>query len=125
MCQARNSVPNARLDDAAEDPALGSMRDDFAEHLRTKFSPLPVAAEPMLTAAGFTIVTANFDSKAEGAYTCACGRTRAHADPEGSLCVAADPLKRRALHCPAATSVFSANRADPESRRQWRALGPM
>ncbi len=63
MCQARNSVLNAWLDDPAEDPALGYTRDDFAEHLRTEFSPFRWLPEPMLTAAGFTIVTANFDGK--------------------------------------------------------------
>jgi ubiquinone/menaquinone biosynthesis C-methylase UbiE len=55
---------------AAEDPALGYTRDDFAEHLRTEFSTFRWLFEPMLAAAGFTVAAASFDGKVYGAYTC-------------------------------------------------------
>ena len=58
------------LDDAAADPSRGYTREDFAEHLRTEFSTFRWLLEPMLTAAGFTIVTASFERSVYGAYTC-------------------------------------------------------
>jgi ubiquinone/menaquinone biosynthesis C-methylase UbiE len=64
------AVVHAWLDDAADDPSLGYSRDDFAEHLRTEFSTFRWLFEPMLAAAGFTIVTASFDDQVYGTYTC-------------------------------------------------------
>jgi SAM-dependent methyltransferase len=58
------------LDDAVEDPARGYTREDFAEHLRTEFSTFRWLLEPMLAAAGFTVVAADFDGSIYGAYTC-------------------------------------------------------
>ena len=58
------------LDDAVADPARGYTREDFAEHLRTEFSTFRWLLEPMLAAAGFTVVTADFDGSIYGAYTC-------------------------------------------------------
>ncbi|WP_218951937.1 methyltransferase domain-containing protein [Amycolatopsis anabasis] len=55
---------------AAEDPARGYTRDDFAEHLRTEFSTFRWLLEPMLAAAGFEIVQAEFTRSVYGAYTC-------------------------------------------------------
>jgi hypothetical protein len=58
------------LDGAAGDPSRGYTREDFAEHLRTEFSTFRWLLEPMLAAAGFTIVTASFEGSIYGAYTC-------------------------------------------------------
>jgi FkbM family methyltransferase len=55
---------------AAEDPALGYTRADFAQHLRTEFSTFRWLLEPMLAAAGFEIVTCDFRDAVYGAYTC-------------------------------------------------------
>ena len=65
------TVLDAWLEDAAEDPALGYTRDDFAAHLRTEFSTFRWLFEPMLTAAGLAIVTVGFDRQVYGTYTCA------------------------------------------------------
>jgi ubiquinone/menaquinone biosynthesis C-methylase UbiE len=64
------AVLDAWLEDAADDPSLGYTRDDFAEHVRTEFSTFRWLFEPMLAAAGFTIVTAGFDGQVYGTYTC-------------------------------------------------------
>jgi SAM-dependent methyltransferase len=64
------AVLDAWLEDAAEDPSLGYTRDDFAQHVRTEFSTFRWLLEPMLAAAGFDIVTADFDGQVYGAYTC-------------------------------------------------------
>ena len=64
------AVLGAWLDDAADDPARGYTRDDFAEHLRTEFSTFRWLLEPMLAAAGFRVVTAEFGGRIYGAYTC-------------------------------------------------------
>jgi len=64
------AVLDAWLEDAAEDPSLGYTREDFAEHVRTEFSTFRWLFEPMLTSAGFDIVTAGFDRRVYGAYTC-------------------------------------------------------
>ena len=64
------TVLDAWLKDAADDPSLGYTRDDFAQHLRTEFSTFRWLFEPMLAAAGFTIVTAGFDGQVYGTYTC-------------------------------------------------------
>jgi ubiquinone/menaquinone biosynthesis C-methylase UbiE len=58
------------LDNAAEDPALGYTSADFAEHIRTEHSTFRWLLEPMLAAAGFEIVTTDFDDSVYGAYTC-------------------------------------------------------
>ena len=64
------AVLGAWLDGAADDPARGYTRDDFAGHLRTEFSTFRWLLEPMLTATGFRVVTADFDGRIYGAYTC-------------------------------------------------------
>ena len=64
------AVLDAWLEDAAEDSSLGYTRDDFAEHVRTEFSTFRWLFEPMLTSAGFDIVTVGFDRRIYGAYTC-------------------------------------------------------
>jgi SAM-dependent methyltransferase len=61
------------LDGAADDPALGYTRHDFAEHLRTEHSTFRWLLEPMLDAAGLRIVDAAFRGRIYGAYTCVKG----------------------------------------------------
>jgi ubiquinone/menaquinone biosynthesis C-methylase UbiE len=61
---------HAWLEGAVADPERGYTRDDFAEHLRTEFSTFRWLLEPMLAAAGFTLVTADFNLSIYGAYTC-------------------------------------------------------
>jgi SAM-dependent methyltransferase len=58
------------MDGAVSDPALGYTREDFAEHIRTEHSTFRWLFEPMLTAAGFEIVTVAFDGSVYGEYTC-------------------------------------------------------
>jgi SAM-dependent methyltransferase len=58
------------FDCAATDPADGYTAADYAEHIRTEFSTFRWLLEPMLAAAGFEIVTADFDGRLYGAYTC-------------------------------------------------------
>jgi SAM-dependent methyltransferase len=58
------------LDHAAVDPADGYTATDYAEHIRTEFSTYRWLLEPMLAAAGFEIVTADFSGRLYGAYTC-------------------------------------------------------
>jgi ubiquinone/menaquinone biosynthesis C-methylase UbiE len=58
------------LDHAAADPAAGYTGEDYAEHIRTEFSTFRWLLEPMLAAAGFEIVTADFAGRLYGAYTC-------------------------------------------------------
>lgn len=48
----------------------GYTRADFAEHIRTEHSTFRWLLEPMLVAAGFEIVTAEFSRSICGAYTC-------------------------------------------------------
>jgi ubiquinone/menaquinone biosynthesis C-methylase UbiE len=64
------AVLDAWLADAAEDPSVGYTRDDFSQHLRTEFSTFRWLFEPMLAAAGFVIVTAEFGGQVYGTYTC-------------------------------------------------------
>jgi len=64
------AVLDGWLDGAVEDPSRGYTREDFAEHLRTEFSTFRWLLEPMLAAAGFTIVAAGFEGSIYGAYTC-------------------------------------------------------
>jgi len=61
---------DAWLGGAVSDPELGYTADDFAEHLRSEFSTFRWLFEPMLAAAGFTIVSADFEGAVYGAYTC-------------------------------------------------------
>ena len=58
------------LDHAAEDPAEGYTRADFAVHIRDEHSTFRWLFEPMLAASGFEIVTADFRGRVYGAYTC-------------------------------------------------------
>jgi ubiquinone/menaquinone biosynthesis C-methylase UbiE len=58
------------LEHAATDPAAGYTGEDYAEHIRTEFSTFRWLLEPMLAAAGFEIVTADFEASLYGAYTC-------------------------------------------------------
>lgn len=58
------------LDGATQDAAHGYTREDYAEHLRTEFSTFRWLLEPMITAAGFEIITCEFDHHVSGAYTC-------------------------------------------------------
>ena len=55
---------------AATDPADGYTSADYAEHIRTEFSTYRWLLEPMLAAAGFEIVTADFRGRLYGAYMC-------------------------------------------------------
>jgi SAM-dependent methyltransferase len=55
---------------AASDPADGYTAGDYAEHIRTEFSTYRWLLEPMLAATGFEIVSADFDGRLYGAYTC-------------------------------------------------------
>jgi SAM-dependent methyltransferase len=58
------------FDHAASDPASGYTSEDYAEHIRTEFSTFRWLLEPMLEAAGFEIVSAEFRGRLYGAYTC-------------------------------------------------------
>jgi SAM-dependent methyltransferase len=58
------------FDQAASDPADGYTAADYAEHIRTEFSTFRWLLEPMLATVGFEIVTADFDGRLYGAYTC-------------------------------------------------------
>ena len=55
---------------AADDPAAGYTAEDYAVHIRTEFSTYRWLLEPILAAAGFEIVTAEFERRLYGAYTC-------------------------------------------------------
>ena len=58
------------LDHAAADPTAGYTAEDYAEHIRTEFSTFRWLLQPMLAAAGFEIVSADFRGRLYGAYTC-------------------------------------------------------
>ena len=58
------------LEGAADDPALGYTRADLATHIRTEHSTFRWLLEPMLAAAGFQLLTADFSGSVYGAYTC-------------------------------------------------------
>jgi ubiquinone/menaquinone biosynthesis C-methylase UbiE len=58
------------LDSGAADPSIGYTREDYAEHIRTEYSTFRWLLEPMLTAARFDIVAADFNRPVYGAYTC-------------------------------------------------------
>lgn len=55
---------------AAADPAEGYTGTDYADHIRTEHSTFRWLFEPMLTAAGFEIVAAEFEGRLYGTYTC-------------------------------------------------------
>jgi ubiquinone/menaquinone biosynthesis C-methylase UbiE len=61
------------LDGAADDPTQGYTRADLAEHIRSEYSTFRWLLEPMLAAAGFEILTADFSRSVYGAYTCRRG----------------------------------------------------
>jgi SAM-dependent methyltransferase len=58
------------FDHAASDPADGYTGADYAEHVRTEFSTFRWLLEPILAATGFEIVTAEYDRRLYGSYTC-------------------------------------------------------
>ena len=58
------------FDHAASDPADGYTGADYAEHIRTEFSTFRWLLEAILAATGFQIVTAEYDRRLYGAYTC-------------------------------------------------------
>ena len=64
------AVLGAWIDEAADDPARGYTHDDFAQHLRTEFSTFRWLLEPVLAAAGFRVVTAEFDGRIYSAHMC-------------------------------------------------------
>jgi ubiquinone/menaquinone biosynthesis C-methylase UbiE len=55
---------------AVTDPTIGYTAQDLAEHVRTEHSTFRWLLEPMLDAAGFDIVEADFDRSVYGRYTC-------------------------------------------------------
>jgi SAM-dependent methyltransferase len=55
---------------AAQDPAFGYTADDYAEHIRTEHSTYRWLFEPMLDAAGFDVVSVEYEGRLYGAYTC-------------------------------------------------------
>lgn len=58
------------LGGAADDPAAGYTSEDYATHIRTEHSTFRWLFEPMLTMAGFEVVTAEYHGACYGAYTC-------------------------------------------------------
>jgi len=58
------------LDGAVTDPTVGYTRDDLVEHVRTEHSTFRWLLEPMIDAAGFDIVEADFDRSVYGRYIC-------------------------------------------------------
>lgn len=58
------------LDGAVDDPAVGYTREEYATHIRTEHSTFRWLFEPMLAAAGFDIVSAEYRLGVYGAYTC-------------------------------------------------------
>ena len=58
------------FDNAAADPVDGYTSEDYAEHIRAEFSTFRWLLEPMLAAAGFEILTVEFERHLYGAYTC-------------------------------------------------------
>jgi ubiquinone/menaquinone biosynthesis C-methylase UbiE len=55
---------------AAADPAKGYTSEDYAEHIRTEHSTFRWLLEPMIKTAGFDIVSAEYQGRLYGAYTC-------------------------------------------------------
>lgn len=58
------------LAEAGTDPAVGYTAEDYAEHIRTEHSTFRWLLEPMLNAAGYQILTADYHRSLYGAYTC-------------------------------------------------------
>jgi ubiquinone/menaquinone biosynthesis C-methylase UbiE len=58
------------LEGAADDPARGYTAADLADHIRSEYSTFRWLLEPMLTVAGFAILTADFSGSVYGTYTC-------------------------------------------------------
>ncbi|QSB15452.1 GNAT family N-acetyltransferase [Natronosporangium hydrolyticum] len=58
------------FDGAATDPAQGYTAEDYATHIRTEHSTFRWLFEPMLTQAGFEILTAEYEGRCFGSYTC-------------------------------------------------------
>jgi len=58
------------LDGAVADHAHGYTSHDLAEHVRTEYSTFSWLLEPMIDAAGFDIIEADFDRSVYGRYTC-------------------------------------------------------
>jgi ubiquinone/menaquinone biosynthesis C-methylase UbiE len=58
------------LDRAEGDPVVGYTRQDLAEHVRSEYSTFRWLLEPMVDAAGFDIVEADFDRSIYGRYIC-------------------------------------------------------
>jgi ubiquinone/menaquinone biosynthesis C-methylase UbiE len=58
------------LADAADDPAVGYTAEEYATHIRTEHSTFRWLFEPMLTMAGFEIVTVTYRDSRYGSYTC-------------------------------------------------------
>lgn len=58
------------MDGAVDDPAQGYTREEYATHIRTEHSTFRWLFEPMLEAAGFRIVSAQYRLGVYGAYTC-------------------------------------------------------
>jgi ubiquinone/menaquinone biosynthesis C-methylase UbiE len=58
---------------ASADPATGYTADDYLRHIRTEFSTYRWLFEPMLAAAGFTIVDVAYEARLFGSYTCLKG----------------------------------------------------
>lgn len=67
---AAGDVLDDWLDGAGDDPTRGYTRDDLAKHIRSEHSTYRWLFEPLLAAAGFEIVTADFRRGVYGAYTC-------------------------------------------------------
>jgi ubiquinone/menaquinone biosynthesis C-methylase UbiE len=55
---------------AVDDPAHGYVAQEYAEHIRNEYSTFRWLFEPMLAAAGFEIMTVDFEHSLYGAYTC-------------------------------------------------------
>jgi hypothetical protein len=58
------------LDGVVTDPTVGYTREDLAQHVRTEHSTFRWLLEPIIRAAGFDIVEADFDRSVYGRYTC-------------------------------------------------------
>jgi ubiquinone/menaquinone biosynthesis C-methylase UbiE len=63
-------VLEAWMSAASEDPARGYTRQDFMTHVRTEFSTFTWLLEPLLSAAGFRIVSREIGGRVYATYTC-------------------------------------------------------
>ncbi len=68
--QRASEVFTRWFDGAADDPAHGYTREDFAEHIRSEHSTFRWLFEPMLAAAGLHIAEAAFERSVYGSYVC-------------------------------------------------------